>query len=116
MAHSSEIINWSDALESVNGDRELLIEVVQVLVDDLERLQDGIAEAVEGADAEGLRRAGHTMKGSLRFLGNTEAQQLAQRLEEMGAQRQLAEVASVWTSLQSEIERLRPCLKQFCAV
>lgn len=115
MSESSEVVNWTEALAAVNGDRELLVEVVQVLVDDLQRLLDGIAAAVREEDPDGVRDAGHTMKGSLRFLGNTQAHDLAEQLEEMGAKPDLTGVEGVWESFQSEIERLRPILKEFCS-
>ncbi len=78
---STSGLDWESALAAVGGDRELLGEVVDAMVQECpERLND-IDKAIAQNDAASLRRAAHTIKGVLRMFGDTPAGDLAAKME-----------------------------------
>jgi len=81
---TEEILDWSEALRAVDGDAELLEQVVGELILEWPKLLGQLDKAILTADANELRRAAHTLRGSLRIFGPTLASDLAQRLEDLG--------------------------------
>ena len=72
------------ALESVDGDKELLVEVIQVYLDECPRLLEQLHDAIEAKDFKGAQRAAHTIKGSSRIFGNVAIIAAARTMEERG--------------------------------
>jgi HPt (histidine-containing phosphotransfer) domain-containing protein len=107
--------DWSEALAAVCDDRNLLRDVVEVLIKDLPRLRGNIDAAMSGRDADAVRRAAHSLKGSLRFLGDIPGHNLAQQLEDLATAQGSAGVSAVmddlWVSIQYELDRLAPILE-----
>ena len=80
----------SVALESVDGDQELLADVIGVYLDECPRLLRELGEAIEAKDFKTVQRTAHTIKGSSRIFGNT-------ALIESGSEKWRSEVAtSIW--------------------
>jgi HPt (histidine-containing phosphotransfer) domain-containing protein len=71
-------------LQTVAGDRDLLREVAEAFLEEAPRLLDELRTAVAADDAEGLQRAAHTLKSSLRYLGAAELFEQAFLLETCG--------------------------------
>ena len=107
-------IDWSAALESVNGDRGLLLEVVQILVDDLPNLRAEMRAAIENQDAGAMRQAAHKMKGSVRFLGPSAVYDIAFQLEQRGTNGDLDGVDELESELVKELESMSAELTRFC--
>jgi two-component system sensor histidine kinase BarA len=107
-------IDWSAALESVNGDQGLLLEVVQILADDLPNLREEVREAIENQDVEALRQAAHKMKGSVRFLGPSTVYDVAFQLEQRGMNGDLDGVSQLQSELVKELESMSGDLTRFC--
>jgi CheY-like chemotaxis protein/HPt (histidine-containing phosphotransfer) domain-containing protein len=76
--------NWAHALETAEGDPELLDHVLRALLDECPALLGQIEQALRGGDASALKRAAHTLKGGLQMFGQTRARELVERLEELG--------------------------------
>ena len=72
-----------------------------------------IRQAVTDGDANGLRLAAHTLKGSLRYFGKTPAFEEVLRLETMGLDGSLAESGASLAALESEILRINQVLQQY---
>ena len=111
---SSSLVDWSAAMEMVSGDRDLLTEVVQVLIQDLPRLRSGIETAIGEHESEALRRSAHSLKGSVRFLGDNKVFEIAQHLEQMGANDDWDGVADAHSSLDVALTKIVPELEEFC--
>ena len=103
---------WSEALAAVQGDRQLLAEVTRAFLDEAPRLLTALRQALAGQDAVSLKRAAHTLKGSLRLLAAEAAQAQAWRLEQMAATAPPAEQEAVLTRLEEEMARLLPALER----
>lgn len=106
-------LDWNKALETVNGDQDLLRDVISAFLEETPAQLSTIAQAIEQGDCTRLGRAAHTVRGALRFLGTELAVSHAQALEEQG-HNLVPEVArQSLASLSGEIERFRPALVAF---
>ena len=74
----------SDALRHVNGDKDLLKELLQLFAVECPQLLTEIRNAINHSDAVLLRRAAHTLKGSISNFGAPAVVAAAQRLENLG--------------------------------
>src|SRR4029077_5619069 len=75
------LVDWSVALQRVEGDRELLREIADVFLEESNKLLAEIRQALDSADAPRLRRAAHTLKGSMAHFVGSETCEPALRLE-----------------------------------
>jgi HPt (histidine-containing phosphotransfer) domain-containing protein len=71
-------------LESVGGDREFLVELIQTYLDDSPRLLEAMRAALVAGDPGEFRRAAHSLKSNSASLGAIPLSQMARELEEMG--------------------------------
>ncbi len=102
--------DWSPALSAVRGDRALLKEIVDAFLEDSPRRIEQIGEALRQGDSTTMRRAAHTIKGSLRYFGAETAFNWAQRLEAIAEAGKLADVPEALAGLERELAQLRPQL------
>lgn len=79
------IINWKNALDSVDQDRDLLMAVIDAFTQEAPRLLADAQKAIQEGDAPTLHRSGHTMKGALLSLGADQPSELAKAIEQLGA-------------------------------
>jgi two-component system, sensor histidine kinase and response regulator len=106
-------IDWEKALESVDGNRQLLLELIDIFREECPKLRDEILAAIKSADLPGLRRAAHTLRGALSHLAAGNAVALAQEIEDQARQQKLAEATAIWPHLEAELESLTPALDEF---
>ncbi|MCH7725927.1 MAG: response regulator, partial [Planctomycetes bacterium] len=101
------VVDWSTALRNVNGNQKLLDDVVQLLLDDSSRMLSRVREAIGDGDASALKQSAHSLKGSMLFLGETQASREAQQIENMGASGDLNGAENRLTNLDGQMELLR---------
>lgn len=94
------------ALAGVDGDRELLGELVELFAEDCPRLLRELAAAVSAGDADGIARGAHALKGSVGVFGARRAADLANELEERGRAEELDGVPEFFAHLRAECESL----------
>jgi len=99
-------------LERLEGDVELLEEIVQLFLEEFPRLLAALRESLANADAAGLRMAAHALKGSLSNFGSLPAVALAFELETMGRNGDLTNAVTVYASLVTSLEQLKPALER----
>jgi two-component system, sensor histidine kinase and response regulator len=80
---AADPVDWSAALKSVRGDHRLLTMIAETAVGEIPELLAAIRGAVTGEDPQTLRRAAHTLKGSVRYFGACRVTELAARLESL---------------------------------
>ena len=103
-----EPIDTVSALARVEGDVQLLEEMVALFLEDLPEMLTNLREAVTGGDAGALERAAHKLKGSVGIFAAQPAFEGALRLENIGRAGDLTEAEPVYHALLQEIERLKP--------
>lgn len=101
------------ALNAVNGDADLLREIIGLFLEDSPKLIDELREAAQSADAPRIRRVAHTLKNSVGYFGIARAHELALALEVMGREEQLDEAAAACQRLAEELDRVAPVLAHY---
>jgi two-component system sensor histidine kinase/response regulator len=94
------------ALTVADGERELLQEMMEVLLAESPAQLATLRAALHHGDAHRLEPAAHSLKGALGAVGATRAQRLAQQLEAKGQADQLEGARSIWQQLDTELARL----------
>ena len=96
-------IDLCEALRVVDGDIELLQDVIALFLDECpDRLSD-LEEALVEQDAQDIERAAYRLKGILGNVGARVALSLAEQLEMMGENGRLNAWEDVWVELKLEI-------------
>ncbi len=97
-------------LQRFGGDRKFLRRMVEIFLTDSAKTMTAIEEAIRKRDAERLRVAAHTLKGSAANFVAKEAVAAAYELEVMGREGNLEEAAAGYDRLKREIAGLREML------
>ncbi len=97
----------AEALKSTEGDTELLRDVVEAFLEESPTLLDHLEHAISRSDYVEVRRASHTLKGTLRLFGSTPSRDLAADLEEMGRAQSLEDAELKLADLKDSFDLLR---------
>lgn len=93
-------------LAGIDGDRELLSELMSTFLEEAPRQVRAIAEAARAGDAARLAAAAHALKGSVGALAAGPAVKAAQRLEDLGRGGALSDVPGAIAHLEVATTRL----------
>ena len=104
--HTDGVIDHASLLAGIDGDRRLLRELVRLFLADCPQRLAEIKEAVRRGDAEALRIAAHTLKGSVGNFAAQKAFTASQRLENIGREGDLANAGEACVTLESELTLL----------
>ncbi len=74
---------------------------------------EAMRHSLSEQDAEGLQRAAHTLKGSMRYFGAEKAYQVADELEDLGRQQQLEAAVEKLNQLDEALNEVNPRLARF---
>ena len=107
---SQQMLNLDEALNRVDGDRELLREMAGVFLEEYPLLLVTMQDALSHGNAQTLTYAVHTLKGSVANFAATNAFEAALRLEKIGRQGNLVQAKSALAELEAELARLAPLL------
>jgi CheY-like chemotaxis protein/HPt (histidine-containing phosphotransfer) domain-containing protein len=110
-SENSQVIDKDSALDQLDGDEELLGQMVGLILEDCPRFMEDIRSAIARGDAEALQRISHTLKGAV---GNVQAHavyEAALRLEMIGRSADLSGAEEALNGLREEMERLLPALE-----
>jgi PAS domain S-box-containing protein len=109
-APAEAVFDRDAALDRVDGDRELLQEIIELFFDEMPGLLAAVQETITRCDAKALERAAHTLKGAVGNFGAKGAFDAALRLEVMGRGGDLTHVAGAYAELEREVARLEGAL------
>ena len=98
-------------MDRLDGDRELLAELVELYLEDSPALVEEIRAAIEAGDAERMRRAAHTLKGSVGNFCAPAASAAGLELENAGREGALDRAPEIFDRLVGEIGRVRTALE-----
>ena len=108
---TSERFDPSALWQRVDGDMQLLGELVKIFAAEYPELLLKIDAATRDGDAEALREASHKLKGSLLQLSAPVAAQAASNLERLAASNSLNNVVLSVNMLKTEIDFLARLLE-----
>jgi two-component system, sensor histidine kinase and response regulator len=101
------------ALARVEGDEELLRNMIRLFLAQAEKLLPEIRSAGERDDGKTLERSAHKLKGSMGSFGADRAFAAALRLEVMGRNGECARAKEACLDLEREVDCLREALMTF---
>ncbi len=94
------------ALESVDGDRDLLREVATAFIEECPRHQQELRAAWTAGDVKTVGRLGHLIRGACRTFGADTVRQKAQQIEELASTGQLSAPIEIVDDLDAALEAL----------
>jgi CheY-like chemotaxis protein len=106
-----KIIDKSEVLDRVDGDMELLSDMVELFVEDCPNLLSEIKDAVNRNDSKALERSAHTLKGAVANFAAETPFEAALNLENMGRNSDLEHAEKAFNILEQEIKRLELAIK-----
>ncbi|MBC8356013.1 MAG: response regulator [Planctomycetes bacterium] len=109
----SSVVDWSKALEIVQDDHELLAEIIHAYLDEVPNMVSQMYDALTKQDASTFQRAAHTLKGSLRYFGASEAFDMAYELECSGRNGDFEAVPELLAKVEAELAKIEPELQSF---
>jgi HPt (histidine-containing phosphotransfer) domain-containing protein len=109
------ILDKSVAFSRVDGDMALLREIVGLFLEDSPKLMQEIRTAVQQRDAAKLRRAAHTLKGSVGNFGAASAVEAALSLEMMGKSGVLHDLDTAFRRLEEVMAKVEPAIAALAA-
>ena len=100
------VVNKAELLSQLDGDAQLLGELIEVFLGDSGSLLQQVSDAVSCQDPVALERAAHKLSGTVSIFGSRPAMQAARALETMGRNRNLPHAAEVLVELKDQMEAL----------
>ena len=113
--HSTDksVVNWFEALEGTEGDRDLLMATAEAFLEESPRLLATIRGAItDNATAE-LEMAAHALKSTLCFFGAMTISDAAAKLEEMAQTGNLDEAAPTFTTLEEDMSKVMSAMRDY---
>ena len=104
---AADLIDEKKVLRGLGGDRELFAEVLQLFLEDSERLLRQIQAADEAKDPVALGHSAHALKGSIANLSSGPAHQYAAELERMGKSGECDSASQSIAKLQDALRQLQ---------
>ena len=110
----NEQLDRVSLLERVEGDRELLADIIQIFLADAPQLLNAMRKALEQGDMILLERSAHSMKGAAGNMSASTTVEAASQLEQ-SAKKGDAELSKTnLIALEGAVERLLPDLADLC--
>jgi len=112
---ANEVINETELLERLEGDEELLHDLIDTFLAESGTLLQQVLDAVARQDGPALYRSAHQLKGTVSIFGGREATQSALALETMGREQILdksGEAAARLEEHMAALEKSLACLKE----
>ena len=107
LAPQPDVLDFSEALAQVEGNRELLWEIARIFLDQYPKLLEEAHQAFSRSDDRSLRGAAHTLASSVGQLAAQRAFAAAKKLELVSNSRDISLVPEALAELERELQLLR---------
>jgi CheY-like chemotaxis protein len=107
---ASNVLDEVEFLNQLEGDEELLLEIIDIFVADSPLLLQQVLDAAARQDAVGLARAAHKLKGTVSVFGSQSATEAALVLETMGRVHDWGHADEALARLKQEVQALDKAL------
>jgi two-component system sensor histidine kinase/response regulator len=105
-----------NALARLDGDEQLLHEIVQIFLEESAWQLADLRRAVTEANAELLEKTAHRLKGELSYLGMATVSQKANTLEQMGRERDLDQAPAVFAEFETQVSAVADDMRRMLGV
>lgn len=104
------VLDRAQMWERVDGDLELLTELVDLFVEECPRSLAAVSEAIARKDAGGLHRASHVLRGAVSNFCATDVAEAALKLELLGSEDDLTGAEETYAFLECAVRQLQGSL------
>lgn len=101
------LIDESKVLKGLGSDRELFAEVLELFLQDSDRLLRDVRSAIDRKDPAALRSSAHALKGSIANLSSGSAYECAAELERIGKNGDCSSAPERITKLEQALRELQ---------
>ena len=105
---ANEVLNKTELLSRLDGDAQLLRELIEIFLADSHSLLQQVSDAVTSWDPVALERAAHKLRGTVSIFGSQPVMRTAVTLETMGGDR--ARAGEVLAQLKDQMKELEAAL------
>ena len=114
-AHVAKAVIWSATsfISRFDGDERLARELVALFLVECPQMMAAVRDSVHNGTADDVRRAAHTLKGSMSNFTDLAPVTTAFALEQQGAAGRLTDAAATLVQLEREMEDLLAEMRQF---
>ena len=105
-------IDRASLLERVEGDQELLAEMIHLFLDDVSKLMAAMRDALQRGDMKVLERSAHSLKGAAANLSAPAASAAALQLEQDARNNEAESAKGSLLEVERTIRRLLPALAE----
>ena len=106
------VINEEELLGRVDGDYELLSELLSLFIEELPLQLQDIEMAIKNEDCEKLRMCVHRLKGAVGNLAAEEAYELAAQIELFASQGDLKSARYIYPNLKGQLRLVDEAIKK----
>jgi CheY-like chemotaxis protein len=114
LVERNDLVDRVSLLDRVEGDQELLAEIIKVFLADAPQLLGEMQNALQQGDMISLERSAHSMKGAAGNMSALATVNAASQLEQSAKKGDAEKSKSNLTALQGAVERLLPVLADLC--
>ena len=107
-----EILDRAQLFALIEGDMELLQELVELFWESCPQMLSEMQEAITAQDSQGLTSSALTLKGSVGSFAAKRAFDAALSLEQIGREGDCSQAARALAKLEIELDRLKPVLAE----
>ena len=109
-----EQIDRVSLLERVDGDQELLSELIHIFQDDAPNLLAAMRDALQRGDMAVLERCAHSLKGAVSNLSATATAAAASQLEKDAKNIDMESAKGSLVEVERTVKQLLPLLAEIC--
>ncbi|MFW6052324.1 MAG: Hpt domain-containing protein [Desulfosalsimonas sp.] len=99
----SEIFDKKDFFDRVEGDLELARELGEMFIDETRQTMDLIRDFIGQKDADGIRRAAHSLKGASANLSANRVRRISADLEQAARENRMSVAVEIFPLLEDEV-------------
>ncbi len=102
----SPVFDYDEFLHRIDGDVELLKEVITIFLEDTPGLLANLYAGIRNCDTNAVERAVHTLKGAAANISAKRLQQLSQQVQQMLKKNDVAHLEVVIDDFEENYEKL----------
>ncbi len=106
-------VDWNQAFETVGGDRQLLVDLIGVFLEQKDNMLNDIGGAISAGNSKDLRRYAHSFKSALRHLGAKSMGMVAEEIETIGQDDMVEGAREKLYFLENAVKELTVELERF---
>ncbi len=109
---NDNILDLKEFLDRVQNDKELLLELFDIYIEDYAIKRKSLAEAIAKNDFEQVRNIAHSLKGASGNISAKNLREIFYKLEEMGKKGEIADSASLLSQVDEQFNLLEKRIQE----